>query len=509
MSLARKTLLIVAVPILFQIVFLGMSIEGERLDAQYRAWQARSTESALSASRLLGLVNDAQAALSRYAMTGDDAALPVYYRSVEHLPAELEHLERLSAINVTERAQGGSIEHTLDDVKAATAAVVAHLQSESALVRLGRRSEAIAQIRADEEGSTALSDFRRRARGYQSKELDRQRAEYAALEEIARERHLGSIGFVLANAILALVLLWLFQRRVRSRIRLIVRNMRRFAAGEPLHAAGGGTDEISYLDEGFHAMALQIDAARRDLEEKNAELAAMNREKNKFIGMAAHDLRSPLSGVLFCAEALLRQKSVSGTNELLLRRIQTSVRGMTSLVNDFLDVSLIEAGELRLRLARTDLVAVARDCIEMQQVLAKEKEIELAVTAAGTAEALVDRDKIAQVVTNLITNALKFSPPGTRVEVRIEPLAAGARVSVVDQGQGIAAEEMTHLFQPFSRTSTRATAGEGSTGLGLAICRRIVEGHGGRIGAESELGKGSTFWFEITAVDAAAGSVGS
>ena len=136
----------------------------------------------------------------------------------------------------------------------------------------------------------------------------------------------------------------------------------------------------------------------------------------------------------------------------------------------------------------------------MNRMLAEKKSIRLDFAAeCGLPLFRFDRGKVEQVLNNLISNALNYSPPGTAVTVRAFRLDDSVVVSVCDHGPGIPAEELDKLFKPFSRTSVRSTAGEKSTGLGLAISRKIVDGHGGRIWAESEVGRGSTFSFSLPA----------
>lgn len=238
--------------------------------------------------------------------------------------------------------------------------------------------------------------------------------------------------------------------------------MSRFAAGESLHPANRSPDEIGRLDAEFRGMTEQLTAARRQLESRNEELARVNVEKNHFMGMAAHDLRNPLFGASMAVDALLKRGGLAERDQAMLRRMQASLKAMSNLVSDFLDVSLIESGGTN-----------------------------------GAAVANVDRDKISQVMTNFLTNAVKYSHAGSQVELSVIEFDSTVRVSVRDEGQGIASEELERLFKPFSRASAKPTAGKTSTGLGLAICRKVVEGHGGRIGAESEVGKGSLFWFEV------------
>jgi signal transduction histidine kinase len=170
---------------------------------------------------------------------------------------------------------------------------------------------------------------------------------------------------------------------------------------------------------------------------------------------------------------------------------------MTAIVNDFLDVSKIESGELSLTLQEANLNDLVADVVELQQPDALRKEIRLEFTPTEPITANVDSGKIEQVVTNLITNAVKFSPPGSAVTIGLVRRDGIAEVFVADQGPGIAAEEIPRLFRPFQRGSATVTGQEQSVGLGLVICKKIVEGHGGRIRIESEFGKGATFYIEL------------
>jgi PAS domain S-box-containing protein len=235
--------------------------------------------------------------------------------------------------------------------------------------------------------------------------------------------------------------------------------------------------------------------------QKNAELAKLNDLKNQFLGMAAHDLRNPLTVVNMASSFLLDDASLALSAEQrhdFIRRINGNGEFMLKLINDLLDVAKIESGRLDLDLATGDLCNLIEENLTMNRMLAEKKGIRLVFTPeCGVPPLRFDRGKVEQVLNNLISNALNYSARGTTVTVRAARMAGSAVVSVQDQGPGIPAEELDQLFKPFSRTSVQSTAGEKSTGLGLAISRKIVEGHGGRIWAESEVGRGSTFSFSL------------
>lgn len=249
--------------------------------------------------------------------------------------------------------------------------------------------------------------------------------------------------------------------------------------------------------------AIERRRIRRELEEatsalriKNAELARANDEKNRFLGIAAHDLRNPLSVILGYTELMLSGDTgpITDNQMEVLDSVSSSVEFMLGLINDMLDFSMIQSGAIRLDLQRSDLAALLRKTVMTNHVLADKKSIEIAFEQFCHLEPLViDSRKFEQVLHNLLSNAIKFSHPGTRVDARLERVGDCAIISIIDQGVGIPRSEVDTLFRPFQKTSARSTGGERSTGLGLAIVRNIVEKHGGKIWCESEVGRGSTF----------------
>jgi len=239
-----------------------------------------------------------------------------------------------------------------------------------------------------------------------------------------------------------------------------------------------------------------------ELKKKNAELQALNEEKNSFVGMAAHDLRNPLAVLLNYSEFLLDGCVGTLTPEetRVVATMRKTSKFMLSLINDLLDVSKIESGKVKLELAPVNLKELVSENVALNQVLAAKKGIQVKFECPQDIPSMVlDALKIEQVLNNLITNAVKFSGPGTVAVVELERNNGNVRLAVRDQGQGIPAEELGRLFEPFSRTSVKPTSGEKSTGLGLFIARRIIEAHHGTIKVESEVGKGATFTVTLPA----------
>ncbi len=230
------------------------------------------------------------------------------------------------------------------------------------------------------------------------------------------------------------------------------------------------------------------------------ELVELNQMKNRFLGMAAHDLRNPIATLMNYIEFLIEGHpgKITEKQNSILHKMHGVSEKMITLVNELLDVNAIEAGRLELNALPTDPTEYLQQCYDENRVLSKAKSIELALDLDSDLPlAVMDPHRIDQVMDNLINNAIKFSYPNTTITLRARVLDQDVAISVRDQGQGIPAEEVEKLFTEFGKTSVQPTAGEKSTGLGLAIVKRIVELHGGRIWVESKVGTGSTFTFTL------------
>lgn len=243
----------------------------------------------------------------------------------------------------------------------------------------------------------------------------------------------------------------------------------------------------------------ELAAQKAASEQQNRELRRLNEVKNTFLGMAAHDLRNPISNVQLITHLLLEPDPDLDEEERqsLLNDINKQTGHMLSLLNELLDVTQIEAGKLNLNLKEIDLGLFLAETVRRQAMFAGSKgsRIQLEVEPGG--KAMADPVHLRQVIDNLVSNAVKYSPPGSTVTVAAERFRSGWRVKVQDEGPGITEEDRKHLFQDFARLSAQPTGGEKSIGLGLAISRRVIEAHGGKIGVDSEPGQGANFWFTL------------
>lgn len=243
--------------------------------------------------------------------------------------------------------------------------------------------------------------------------------------------------------------------------------------------------------------------ARRHYEErllrKKRKLEQLNDEKNELLGMAAHELRTPLGVISTYSEFLEDEVSPQLNPEYreFISLIRSTSDYMLRLINDILDVSQIDAGKLHLDLQTTNFRTLVEQTVAINRRLADRKHIRVEFACQSDLPMLViDQSKMAQVLDNLLINAIKFSPPDTQVSITVNQEDNAVILMVADQGQGIPAKDLEKIFIPFSHGQMKSD-GERSTGLGLAIVRRIVEGHGGTVTVKSQLDQGTEFRIEL------------
>ena len=246
-------------------------------------------------------------------------------------------------------------------------------------------------------------------------------------------------------------------------------------------------------------VAIQNARLFHEIEEKGRELAVASQHKSQFLANMSHELRTPLNAILGYTELIIDEiyGATSPKVREVLERVQTNGRHLLGLINDVLDLSKIEAGQLSLTLADYSIKEMVQGVYVAVEPLAGTKSLALTLDVApGLPAAHGDERRLAQVVLNLVGNAIKFTDAG---EVRISARAANGAVTIAvrDTGPGIAPADQAKIFEEFQQADNSSTRAKGGTGLGLAISRRIVELHGGRLWVESELGHGSVFSFTI------------
>ena len=243
----------------------------------------------------------------------------------------------------------------------------------------------------------------------------------------------------------------------------------------------------------------EVRVRTEELTQANNKLVELNDLKNKFLGIASHDLRNPLASIRGYSKYLLDKGAQvkEDTRQEFLTGIKNVSGNMLELISNLLDISVIESGQLKLDPSKSSMKKLVEEKIHLQQILADKKGIRLYADLQEDAEFYFDSNRMGQVVDNLLSNAVKYSPADKEVFIKLVSDDGNMTLSVKDEGPGIAPDEQEHLFKHFQKLSARPTGGESSSGLGLAIAQRIVEEHKGSIGVDSQLGSGATFYFSL------------
>jgi signal transduction histidine kinase len=239
---------------------------------------------------------------------------------------------------------------------------------------------------------------------------------------------------------------------------------------------------------------LTLRRQERQLQASLAQLQALERQRDSLVHMVVHDLRSPLTTLTLLLGMLAPGPQPDPSDmATMLQAAEESTKRMSAMITQLLDISRLEAGQMPVKRVEHDLVQTLRTVLASVAVLAEKRPVPL--DAPEPSRATYDEDLLSRVVSNLLTNAFKYTPAGREVRLSVTNQAGGVRVAVTDSGPGIAPEYHQKIFDKFAQTELRHK--QVGTGLGLAFCKLAIEAHGGQIGVESKPGHGSTFWFTL------------
>jgi signal transduction histidine kinase len=255
-------------------------------------------------------------------------------------------------------------------------------------------------------------------------------------------------------------------------------------------------DYVEGLEADLRFSQDRLDQLSQELVETKKIMKDWEKRKNEMLSVCAHDLKSPTSTILSFIDILrsegrqLPAKDVEKIHE----RIERAGQHMWSLVNNLLDTTQLDAGKMTIAKEPTLLSHLCREALDHAKAKAEAKEIKLEMKVLPSElKVSMDQEKGMQIINNLISNALKFTPRGGSIELQVASQSNKTALTVKDSGQGIPKDELKVIFDKFQQTSTRSTEGERGTGLGLSIVHQLVELHAGKISVTSELGKGTSF----------------
>jgi signal transduction histidine kinase len=230
-------------------------------------------------------------------------------------------------------------------------------------------------------------------------------------------------------------------------------------------------------------------------------LQRANAFKSEVLGTVAHDLKNPLGVILGRTEMLTEMVSAAASSvdnvKAQIVHIRSAAHRVTEIIDSLISDAMADAHDITIRREQVNLVELLRDLVEANQPLAARKDQTITLTASAAVDSLCDSDRIREAIDNVLSNAIKYSPIGGRIEVGVDRRGESAVIRISDEGPGLSPEDTARLFGRFQRLSAKPTGGETSTGLGLSIVKRIIDLHGGTVAAETTSPSGTTFMIAI------------
>lgn len=475
LTLAQKGLVIVAVPLVFELILcavLGVLLQ----QSEHEIVRERHSKAVIAESNaLLKNFIDSATCLYLYQHTNQQLFLDRHYEAAKNIPLIIKSLQ-VSLLDSPNQQE------SLARLEKFTSKGYALLARVRKLVEESKNPDELTAARS--ELARSFDDTVKELRDFVKEQ------EHAEMIDPQKEAHARLLTMqvlligVWSNIIIAVGLVAYFNRGTIARLAVLMDNTKRMARGEKLTPTLGGGDEIAELDRVFHEMARTLDETAQ--------------RKQELVAMVSHDLRTPLTSVR-AALTLLGAGALGAQTDKALSQIgkaESSVGRLIDLINDLLDIEKMEAGKIDLDIVPASLTVNIDRAVEAVEALASDHGIKIEIPTQDY-QVLVDRDRLVQVMVNLLSNAIKFSPDNTTIVIATNPVDGFIETRVIDQGRGIPKTHLESVFQRFQQVEKSDAAPTKGTGLGLPICKMIIEAHGGTINVESEPGKGSVFWFRL------------
>lgn len=477
LKLLHKGLILVLVPLAIQLIFVA-TLGHLLLQTDYQARRlSHAKEVQLHLNTLMQDLLDTGRAAAMYKVTRKTSYRDESTTKAQQMFADLALLNTLSGNSKEERAAFEKINPIAKD---------ALLIFESTIRKAERREEMhgveitnITEQIADSVGRLKLVTG-------ELETIERQVENDAPLAE-ARSRELVMswiAGGIVLDVVAAVGLALFFNKQLLNRLTVMIENTRRLASNSALLPRTAGGDEIAHLDKVFHEMAQALQDA--------------SEHKKELVSMVGHDLRTPLTSIQ-ASLALLEVGACGVISDRAKDEVVVAERSATrliNLINDLLDIEMMEAGKLEMSLRPTHSLSILESSVESVAAFAALHHIEVDMPGEDYS-LIVDHDRLVQVLVNLLSNAIKFSPDFSTVTLDVVEKPGCFEFRVKDQGPGIAPDYKESIFDRFRQVDGITSTKLKGSGLGLAICKAIVQGHNGEIGLDSEIGKGTTFWFRV------------
>lgn len=484
LTIGVKGILLVAVPLVFELLFVGLlSYLLHQSEAETQR-QLRSKTIVAKANMLMRRAASVTMSAGAYTFTRDPAFSTEYEKLLVQANNDIDEMENM----VSDPARR------------------AHLEQMKLILKTMERRLETYKTRIQDSDANDLFAVLGNTKGLQTSrqliarlgiEMDEflrpeKVVELASPEtQAANQRNIqwALWGGVAVSILVALSLARFFSSSISSRVDQMTDNTMKLSRGEALHPPMKGDDELSHLDTVFHQV---VD-----------HLNEVSKAKQELVAVVSHELRSPLTSVSGLL-SLLQAGAFGGLSErgaVRLAGAESDLARVIRLINDLLDIEKLEAGKFEM-LTRDIAVfsALERAVVSVQGITDRRK---ITIEVENSSERVyADEDRLVQVVVNFLSNAIKFSNDGGTIRVSVCDLNDKVEVRVADNGPGIAPEYQKSVFERYTQVNREDATVKGGSGLGLHVCKKIVEQLGGSIGVESQVGKGSTFWFRLPKVPA-------
>jgi signal transduction histidine kinase len=477
----KKGLIIAAVPLLFELIFVGVLAKIYRDMDGHLAQEKRAKDIIEHIQNIRDFSEQAAECLARYKHDERPENLQRYDGLAAAIPREIEIIKEVAE----DQDQKRIVQYLENDANRAKTILSSYKESLQADNTLG---QVAALTRAAQVGRRIRFNVDQLLAPYRQSE----EAQYAK-READRDKLWKFLWFgVGLNFSIAAAMVAYFSTNISRRIGIVVDNTRKLAGKERLNEKVDGDDEVQLIDACFHTMSDQLSEAERKAQE-------IERLKQEFVSMVSHDLRSPLTSLQVTLD-LLGDGTYGQLNETGQKRIEAASKSavrLIGLINDLLDLEKMESGMMNLEIEAVRVTDLFEQAIAGVCGFAEQQGVILDQCPSNTI-IKGDSERLVQVVVNLLSNAIKFSPAGSKIYLKEESTTNSmCRISVVDGGRGIPEAFRKQIFERFRQVKESDGQRKKGTGLGLPICKAIVQLHGGEIGVESQEGKGSTFWFSV------------
>lgn len=473
LKLSHKGFVLVAVPLIFEIIF-GLSLYAMLEQAETERRLEEHSKAIVSTSEnVTKYLFDAGSSMLAWNVSHSPLVLKRFSESIWGIKSGVKNLVELTDEDRVQKKRAAKISRLSDKVC-------------DYLIAYGKRAE-------QGDSGIDLTVFRKEIEVLHKPFLEelhkladsqKERANEAPHAERVREQRLNQflVAGLVINILIAILLLEFF-KGITRRLRLLMSNAKLLARKQPLHNPLRGSDEIAELDGVFHEMA---DA-----------LVAAEERKQEFVSTICHDLRSPLANVQVSL-ALAAKGKYGELNKQGVERFQKaeqSIERLITLLNELLDAEKMEAGLLELDPAPMNLANAVAHSVDSVRTLADQKNVSIKYGDIKDIEIIGDEARLVRVIVNLLSNAVKFTPEASTITVSLIQDATTVDVRVTDQGEGIPDDAKEKVFDRFYRLGNSEKVS--GIGLGLTICKNIVSAHRGQIGVDSVVGEGSTFWIRL------------